>query len=232
MDYWALGHIHNYRVLSSGDCCAVYAGALQGRSLKPSERGAKGAVIATIEGGAVTGCRFAPLPHVRFVEIAVDVAATADIGRLVARLDQEVDAELASGTATGLIARARLTGCGAVYQDLQAADAVDELLQRMREEANGREPFLWWSGFRNETRPEIDRNAIRARGDFSGELVRLVDTLREDDTRLTNFVDAKTGDLWTSSLQRASGKLDADLGSVVEEAEMLALGKLESRSSQ
>jgi len=232
MDYWALGHIHNYRMLSSGDCCAVYAGALQGRSLKPSERGTKGAVIGTIDNGAVTGCRFVPVPHVRFVEFAVDVADIADIGRLVARLDQGVDAELASGAAAGLVARTRLTGRGPVYRDLQAANAVDELLERMREEATGRAPFVWWSALRNETRPDIDRNAIRSRGDFSAELVRLVDALREDEPRLTGFVEGKTGDLWTSSLERASGNLDADLRSLVEEAEMLALGKLEPGSGE
>jgi DNA repair exonuclease SbcCD nuclease subunit len=42
MDYWALGHFHQYDILRKGDPWVVYSGSLQGRSLRPSEQGPQG----------------------------------------------------------------------------------------------------------------------------------------------------------------------------------------------
>jgi len=232
MDYWALGHIHAYRVLFEGDLAAVYAGSLQGRSLKPSERGLKGAVVGTIEDGRVAGWRFVPVPHVRFIEFVVDVTNISDVGRLVARLEENVAAELQAGSCSGLVARARLVGRGPVHTDLDRPGAPDELLTRLREEATGREPLVWWSALMNETRADLDRDGIRARGDFSAELIRLTDSLRADENRLASFIDEKTGDLWTPTLQQSCSVLSAEMPAVLDEAEMLVLEKLESRDGQ
>lgn len=57
----------------------------------------------------------------------------------------------------------------------------------MREEATGRRPFLWWSGVVMATRPELDRDAIQRRGDFSAELLQLTTRLRADSETLGRF---------------------------------------------
>lgn len=75
-DYWALGHVHQHRVVAT-DPWIVYAGTLQGRG--PDEPGSKGATVITAAYGAVTSVthrelavlRWEPIP-VRRVGVLVD----------------------------------------------------------------------------------------------------------------------------------------------------------------
>ena len=50
-DYWALGHVHDYEVVSDNPPI-IFPGNLQGRSVR--EQGAKGAVLVSVEDGTVT----------------------------------------------------------------------------------------------------------------------------------------------------------------------------------
>jgi predicted phosphodiesterase len=79
MDYWALGHIHDRRVLAERDPWVVYPGNLQGRSTKPSERGAKGATVVYVDNGAVDRLEFVPCDRARFVEAVVDVSGATTL---------------------------------------------------------------------------------------------------------------------------------------------------------
>ena len=92
MDYWALGHVHKRQILREGGPWVVYPGNTQGRSPKPSERGAKGACVVLVEGGEIRSVEHVDLDRVRFVALEVDVAGVADLGALRARLAAEVDA--------------------------------------------------------------------------------------------------------------------------------------------
>lgn len=49
IDYWALGHIHQYKLLRNSNPLIAYSGTIQGRSLKPSECGSKGIIYCSIE---------------------------------------------------------------------------------------------------------------------------------------------------------------------------------------
>src|SRR5262249_37436612 len=53
LDYWALGHVHERRVLAREPSFIAYPGNLQGRSPRASERGAKGALVVRVAGGRV-----------------------------------------------------------------------------------------------------------------------------------------------------------------------------------
>lgn len=232
LDYWALGHIHAHRIVSERDPVAVYSGTLQGRSHRPGEQQTKGAVVVTAEGGRVVETRFAPVLNVRFADVVVDAASVPDLAALPSRLDAAVAAELARAPASGLVLRLRLVGRGRLHADLRAPRAAAELLDALREEAASKVPFTWWSGISDETRPAIDLEAIKKRGDFPAELLRLNETLKGDPEALAGFVAAETEDLRAPSLLRWTSAIEGDVGALVNEAESLAVDNLEARSGR
>ena len=232
MDYWALGHIHRHQVLADTRPWIVYAGGLQGRSLKPAESGVKGAVLGTIEDGAIGAVRFVPLPHVRFADLQISIAEIPDVGRLVERLHEEAQAVEEQAPCAGLVLRATLAGRGALHADLASAESAAELLRTLREEAEGRPLFTWWSDVAVCTQPDIDRDAVRRRGDFSAELLSYAEAVRADDGAFASVVEDAERDLRAGALRRWVDEIPDDPGRLLDEAEALALEQLEERSGQ
>ena len=71
-DYWALGHVHEFEVIST-EPMIVFPGNLQGRNIR--ECGRKGAVVITVEDGRIVGApRPVVLDAVRWARVEVDVA--------------------------------------------------------------------------------------------------------------------------------------------------------------
>ncbi len=66
-DYWALGHVHAFEVVSARSH-VVFPGNLQGRSIR--ETGAKGAVLVDVADGQVKDVRRLIVDRARFCEIA------------------------------------------------------------------------------------------------------------------------------------------------------------------
>ena len=229
MDYWALGHVHTRQVLREGRPWVVYPGNTQGRSPKPSERGAKGACVVRVEGGEVRAVEFVALDRVRFAAFEVDVAGAADLGALRARLAAEVDALTATGAGRDLVVRCTLRGRGAVHADLRCHGGVDELLRDLRDETYGGR--VWWEGLRDLTRPEIDLEAVRGRGDFAAELLLRADRLAADGAELTSFVQTALRGSAPSGVHRHLASSDqSEAKAVIEEALFLALDLLGEES--
>ena len=73
-DYWALGHVHDYMMLhdtsNPSDPHIVYSGVLQGRNIR--ETGPKGAVLVTVEDGAIRSAEFKELSPILWSTCTVD----------------------------------------------------------------------------------------------------------------------------------------------------------------
>jgi len=229
MDYWALGHVHTRQVLREGRPWVVYPGNTQGRSPKPSERGAKGACVVHVEGAEVRAVEFVALDRVRFAAFDVEIAGVADLGALRARLAAEVDALTATGAGRDLLVRCTLRGRGAVHADLRCHGGVDELLRDLRDETCG--GGVWWEGLRDLTRPEIDLEAVRGRGDFAAELLLRAEELMADGAELTRFVQTALRKGAPSAVHRHLASSDPlEAKAVIEEALFLALDLLGEES--
>ncbi|MDO9406777.1 DNA repair exonuclease [Patulibacter sp.] len=176
--YWALGHIHRHAVLST-EPHVVYAGSLQGRSPKPAEQGAKGAVVVTVEDDRVAGLRHVPLDRFRFAALDVDVSAAPDVASIVDLLRRAGDAAAAENGGRGLVLRVTLTGV-ATGDDLRRDGALDELRAALREADEAVRPLRWWDRVRDATAPVVDRAALADQESFVGALVRHVDGIAAD----------------------------------------------------
>jgi len=124
--YWALGHIHEHRVLSR-DPWIVYPGNLQGRSVR--ECGAKGAVIVEVRDGEVRTVERVIVDCARWAAIAVDVSSLATDTEIAAAVRREAGSVIADLGERLLALRITLTGETRLNDHLRAAGGTlrDEL---------------------------------------------------------------------------------------------------------
>lgn len=113
-DYWALGHIHQRRVLHERPWI-VFPGNLQGRHAK--ETGAKGCTLVTVEDGRIAAVEHRSLDVLRWLALEVD-ATEADETDLLDRLSAAVHAAIASAEDRPVLARLTIAGETALHASL------------------------------------------------------------------------------------------------------------------
>ena len=177
LDYWALGHVHMRQCLYEGGPWIAYPGNLQGLSPKPSERGAKGALLVEVDNGRVASVDFLPLDVVRFDAFDLDIAALADVAGLVDALVAAAREGAAAHDGRTVVLRVSLTGRGPVHQDLRRGHVRDQILLPVRTALASATLAVWLDAIDNRTSPELDVAALRGRGDFAADLIATVDSL-------------------------------------------------------
>ncbi|SCY65262.1 metallophosphoesterase family protein [Microvirga guangxiensis] len=134
--YWALGHIHEHKVLSR-DPWIVYPGNLQGRSVR--ECGAKGAVIVEVRDGEVRAVERAIVDSARWAAITVDVSSLTTETEVTAAVRKEAESTIADLGERLLALRVTLTGETSLHDRLRAAastlrDEVQAVLHHVHED--------------------------------------------------------------------------------------------------
>jgi exonuclease SbcD len=187
MHYWALGHVHLRSELSRQPF-VEYPGNLQGRSLKPAELGAKGALLVSFEGTHVLQPEFVELDCARFERVSIDIAAAADIHELSELLSAAVNERAMSAGGRTLIVRCEAEGRGSTHGVLRSRDRLTELLASLRDEFPFATRRVWIDSIVDHTRPDIDVDALRQRQDFVGSVVGEADRLRNRPEDLDEFL--------------------------------------------
>jgi DNA repair protein SbcD/Mre11 len=231
MNYWALGHIHRREYPCEGGPWIVYPGNLQGRSPKPSECGAKGAVVVEVDGSLVTRVEFEALDRVRFVAPGFDVSGIQELPALRPVLLQRLEQLRKEHEGRGLLVRAALRGRGGVHRDLARPGALEALLEDLRTECRDLAPFVWWESLQDATRPRIDVEEVRKRGDFLSELVRVAESLGADAEERARFTAEAVAALPLARLNDKIPEPGADtLTDELDRAMLLALELLEEEA--
>ncbi len=232
LDYWALGHIHRRRELCR-DPWVEYPGDVQGRSPKPAETGAKGALVVEVADAAVREVRFAATDVVRFVQAEVEAGGLDDLAALRAALLEAADGLRDEHAGRGLLVRLFVRGRGPVHGLLRGTRALADLLDDLRDEWRGVSPFMWIESLRDETRSPLDRDEIRRRRDFSAELLALADGLRDDRHRRAQLFAELEEPLcrgragrWLAPVSESEAELE-----LLQRAETLALDLLEQEQT-
>jgi DNA repair exonuclease SbcCD nuclease subunit len=179
-DYWALGHIHGFDVLEQ-EPWIVYAGSLQGRSLKPSDRGVHGAVVVEFDDDRVLGARLHPIDVIRFEELVVPIEGIESTAALADRVLAEADALLAATGDAAVVVRGRLVGRGPLSAEVGADQWADGFRGMLDDAAPER---LVWESIVADVRPEIELDQLRQSGGFAGDVVRAFDRVSDDPAEL------------------------------------------------
>jgi exonuclease SbcD len=146
-DYWALGHIHQRRVLYERPWI-VFPGNLQGRHAR--ETGPKGCTLVTVEDREVVAVEHRPVDTLRWASLEVD-AAGLDIATLTGRVDAAVHEAVRGADGRPLLARLALTGETPLHAAL-VSDA-ERLAAECRSVAGEAGGELWIEKVQIRTRP-------------------------------------------------------------------------------
>jgi exonuclease SbcD len=149
--YWALGHVHDYAVLSD-DPYIVYPGVLQGRKI--TETGGKGAVLVEVEEGAVRSCKAVSFDVIRWNRLVVDCSAleTRDEVHQRMRTVLRHGVEMAAD-GRPLVVRVTITGATGLHSELQ--DTRSLLRDELRAIASEIDGNLWIEKMSLETSETI-----------------------------------------------------------------------------
>jgi DNA repair protein SbcD/Mre11 len=218
-DYWALGHVHAFEIVSR-DPWIVYPGNLQGRSIR--ECGEKGAVIVEVADGVVSEVRRVVTDGARWAEVFVDVSPHDDETTLLRAVETELRPHAAAAAGRLLAVRVVLTGATRLHPRFIAdrdrlRDEVEAAAQRCGED-------IWLERLRIDTtepqRPA--RDAALTEIDLAAALQKC-----EEDAalraRVADLVRTVRDKLPGGMAEDTSAALDLD--SILAEARALALGR-------
>jgi exonuclease SbcD len=218
-DYWALGHVHAFEIVSR-DPWIVYPGNLQGRSIR--ECGEKGAVIVEVAYGVVSEVRRVVTDCARWAEVFVDASPHDDETTLLRAVETELRPHAATAAGRLLAVRVVLTGATRLHPRFIAdrdrlRDEVEAAAQRCGED-------IWLERLRiDTTEPQ------RAAGGAPLAEIDLAAALQkcEEDAalraRVADLVRTVRDKLPGGMAEDTSAALDLD--SILAEARALALGR-------
>ncbi len=218
-DYWALGHVHAFEIVSR-DPWIVYPGNLQGRSVR--ECGEKGAVMVDVVDGRVAEVRRVSTDHARWAEVAIDVGANDDEASVLRAVEAAVRPHAEAAARRLLAVRVVLAGATRLHTRLMAdpdhlRDEVEAAAQRCADDIWLERLLIDTTEPRGET-----RDAALAELDLAAALEGC-----ESDAELR----ARVGELIATVAARLPGGMAGDgaatldVDSVLAEARAVTLGR-------
>ena len=248
IDYWALGHIHQRQIVNAQYPVIAFPGIPQGRHM--GEPGLGGCLLVTLQREKSATLQFVPTSSIVWLmrELPVKendyseddlIAAMTETGEQILSSSEALPGpgpELAPGeiiTIEGFIVRWIFTGRGEIHNIVQDDDEiVSELVERIRRELDGVNPFIWTEDIRFETAsPLVNFQEI------SGEdvvLTTLLQTYQEllDEPAMREQVIKKMGKSWFEQFDeedlrdKAIPLNDAAYNSLVKRALHLAVERI------
>jgi len=175
-DYWALGHFHEKAILNQNPY-VVYSGNIQGRHIRePNERGC---FLVQVTEARDIEMIFYPLDKIRWISLSLSIDNLSTIDQLDEALFRMLDQKKEEVRPCSLICTITLTGRGLLYKELVQNGASDVLLQRLRESHGLSVPFVWVQRLQVNCHPEFDMDTLRKASDFSGQVVRVAESLMQ-----------------------------------------------------
>ncbi|HZZ59585.1 MAG TPA: DNA repair exonuclease [Roseiarcus sp.] len=134
-DYWALGHVHAFEIVSR-DPWIIYPGNLQGRSVR--ECGERGAVIVEVAGARVMDVRRVLTDRARWAEVVIDAGEHGDEQGLLDAVEAAVKPHAERAEERLLAVRVTLAGAARLnarwLADPDLRDRVEAAAQRCSED--------------------------------------------------------------------------------------------------
>jgi DNA repair exonuclease SbcCD nuclease subunit len=201
MHYWALGHVHTRQLLHT-EPPIVYPGNIQGRSVR--ETGAKGCYLVDVTEFGDTQLTFYPLDAVRWQQRSISIEGIQTEQELKERFELELEQAREEAAGRAAIVRFTLLGRGPIHAVLQKGAALSELLAELREEESKRvgtgeawdysdaagivtADYVWIESVQVNSGLEVDKALLLKQESFLGDLLRLSESLVEDEALFASF---------------------------------------------
>ena len=220
--YWALGHIHEYEVISR-DPWIIFPGNLQGRNI--GECGEKGAVMVDVDDGRVIDVRRLILDRARWAAVSVDLDGAEDETAMLRMIEDAIRPAAEDAAGRLLAVRVLLEGRTLLHGRLNAnpgsfADEVQAAAHRCHE-------GVWLERLRIETEEVKAPPSNHDHSAASLDLGALLESLKQDAnlrasaTELTRNIAGKL----PGGIVSGEGALTEDLDGLLTEASALVLGR-------
>ncbi len=172
-DYWALGHIHKQKILSTSPYI-VYPGSVQGKSIK--EVGEKGCYLINVANGIIEH-KFISTHQIIWLEQEIDIkdmnlqSLVKAMGNIIKGVEKEIDCQ-------GAIMRFKLVGKGSLHSI--TPEQLRDITSEINEQEDFIKKFVWVESIVKDTSPTYDLEFLEGRCDFLGTYLRTVKMLSED----------------------------------------------------
>jgi exonuclease SbcD len=123
-EYFALGHVHERRVVNDGQWTAAFSGNLQGRHA--NETGPKGALVVDLVRGERAETRFVPLDVARWDQVEVDASGCGAFDDVLDLVEARLTDSRAAAEGRPLVARVTVTGTTRVAGALSDRERLTE----------------------------------------------------------------------------------------------------------
>lgn len=230
LDAWALGHVHERRILARHPFIA-YPGNTQG--LHINEGGPRGCLLVTAEAcdGAFS-CReeFLPLGPVQWQRPVIGLDAVEQLDAVEDRLLEALTTvtEKADASCTLMVVRLCLQGRTPLDSLLRRPETCRDLRERLHQAPLPLPVHI--KDLCVETAPAVDMAACLQRQDLLGEALRLAEGLGQQPEALAAFAEEELAPLFRHC---PAGMLDMpegeDLQDLLDEARYLCLDMLEGK---
>jgi exonuclease SbcD len=209
-DYWALGHVHTYEVVSESPYI-VFPGNIQGRHVK--EPGEKGGVLVTVQDGKSVLERV-PFDVLRWHVLPVDASSCESLQAVISDITAGLKNLLAMGDSLPKAVRVLIQGASPAHAALK--DQASRLRSEVLHAAVAMSEDLWIEKVKISTTPAQDKNALILQGDALGELAGVFERALKDEDFMAAF---------GKDLDDIARKLPAQLS---DEVELLGAGEHEA----
>jgi len=176
-DYWALGHVHEKRILSTSPY-VVYPGNPQGLSIRESDE--RGCYIVSVNEDKKVEIKFCPIDIIRWISIEIkidDISSVNGLDRKIAEIIDDLREEYDGGRS--VICRIILTGRGPLYRELRQENIVADFLERAQAIGLSDVPFVWVQDIDVNCQPEIDLEKRRNINDLLGQILKVSKEIRD-----------------------------------------------------
>ncbi len=186
-DYWALGHIHKRRIVRRENPTIVFPGNTQGRHI--NEAGERGCYVVEVDQQRVVELTFHPTDVVRWQTCIVEAQEHDDCDDVREKLEAALlQIQEDSGDRLAAV-RVTIQGhCAAhrAWQDLGERDEWEQEIRHLEVCRND----VWIEKLQFKTAPVIDQQALRKGDHLLGELLRMIDDVRDDENALKQLASS------------------------------------------
>jgi len=182
IDYWALGHVHNRKVLRQEGPTVVYPGNPQGRH--PKEVGARGVYVVDVSESGTVSLEFQAVDSVRWENVDLSINGLETEQDLLNLIRDRMERATQHADGRHLIYRVEIHGYGPLHHSLRRPGFVDDITEHINEWWVDQAPFVWCEHVHVTTTVPFDREERSQAADFMGDLLRLIDETRSDDDGL------------------------------------------------
>lgn len=173
MDYWALGHIHSRKTVSSKPYI-VYPGNTQGLNL--SETGAKGCYLVDVGAYGTVTLKFIETDVIRWIDLVIDISDISNPEELLREITKHRQ-KLKELTKRPNIIRLILTGSGPLHTAVSGEEGKEYILQMLNDKEQFRFLFAYFIKLVDKTKPFLDLEERKKLPDITGAYLRAYDDI-------------------------------------------------------